>query len=189
MSELKISVLVSGGGTNFQAVADAINDNRIHGARIVQLISSSEKAYALKRAEKLGIPGRVIKDPDMILPALQEKKTDLVVLAGYLKILDSGLIRAYRRRIINIHPSLLPKFGGDGMYGIRVHQAVIAAGEKESGATVHYVDEGVDTGEVIRQERLRVREDDTPETLAARVLVIEHRILPEAVGQIAAQKI
>lgn len=185
-----ISVLVSGGGTNLQAVIDRIEDGTIPDARIALVVSSKEDAYALERAKKHGIRGVWIGKKNYpeetertraIVDLLKEEKTDLVILAGYLSILGPEFIASYRDRIINIHPSLIPKYCGMGMYGHHVHEAVLAGGESESGATVHFVDEGVDTGEIILQDRVPVLPDDTPDTLAARVLTVEHRILPEAV--------
>lgn len=185
-----ISVLVSGGGTNFQAVIDNVESGYIADARIAQVISSNPDAYALKRAEKHNIKAVVIgknEYPDMadrtdaIIKALDQEKTDLVVLAGYMSVLQPKLVEKYRNRIINIHPSLIPKYCGKGFYGIRVHRAVLEGGEKASGATVHFVNEGVDTGNIILQRRVPVLKDDTPETLAARVLEVEHRIMPEAI--------
>ena len=192
-SRLRISVLVSGGGTNLQAIIDGIETGEIQDAEIVQVISSSQKAYALERASRHGIKYRVIDKnayPEQkernkaLLDALQDEKTDLVVLAGYMSILDESVVKAYKNRIINIHPSLIPKYCGPGYYGMRVHRAVIDAGEKESGATVHYVDEGVDTGPIIMQKKAPVLEGDTPEALAARVLEIEHTILCESIKKI-----
>ncbi len=191
---LKISVLVSGGGTNFQSVIDAVESGYIPEAKIVQVISSSPKAYALERGQKHGIPGYVVStkaypDPkeksERILSLLKDKETDLIVLAGYMSVVDESIIREYRGKIVNIHPSLIPKFCGKGFYGKRVHEAVLAAGEKVSGATVHYVDEGIDTGEIILQEQVPVLESDTPDTLAARVLEVEHKILTRAIRDIA----
>ena len=191
---LKISVMVSGGGTNFQAVIDAVESGYIPGAEIVQVISSSPKAYALERAAKHGIPGTVVSSKDWpdpaekaarILSLLKEKETDLIVLAGYMSVVDESIIREYRGRIVNIHPSLIPKYCGKGFYGKRVHEAVLAAGEKVSGATVHYVDEGIDTGEIILQEQVPVLPGDTADDLAARVLEVEHRILTKAIRDIA----
>ena len=190
MKEIKISVMVSGGGTNFQALAESVKNGSIENAEIVRLISGSEKAFALQRSKALQIPSKVIKDTKdaaEILDLLKEAETDLVVLAGYLKILDPEIINAYKKRIINIHPALLPKFGGHDMYGLNVHRAVINAGEKESGATVHYVEEGVDTGEIILQKKVPVMPGDTPEKLAARVLETEHEILPLAVKKVIAE--
>jgi len=190
MKKIKISVMVSGGGTNFQALAESVKNGSIENAEIVRLITGSEKAFALQRAKALHIPSKVIKDTKdaaEILDLLKEAETDLVVLAGYLKILDPEIINAYKKRIINIHPALLPKFGGRDMYGLNVHKSVINAGEKESGATVHYVDEGVDTGEIILQKKVPVMPGDTPEKLAARVLETEHEILPPAVKKVIAE--
>lgn len=193
----KITVLVSGGGTNLQAIIDAIECGEIENAKIVQVISSNSKAFSLKRAEKHGISSKVIgketypeqsERTDALIAALKEVQTDLVVLAGYMSVLDARLIQTYERKIINIHPSLIPKFCGKGFYGIRVHQAVLSAGEKETGATVHYVDEGVDTGDILLQEKVPVLEGDTAETLAARVLMTEHKILKQAIKELVAEK-
>ncbi len=187
---VNITVLVSGGGTNLQSVIDHIENGYLDKAKIVQVISGSPEAYALERAEKAGIPGVCIDKeqfPDekerhsMILQKLREKDTDLIVLAGYMNILDRSLIEAYPNRIINIHPALIPKHCGKGYYGKRVHRAVLEGGETESGATVHFVDEGVDTGKIILQEKVPVEPVDTEDTLAARVLTVEHRILPQAI--------
>ncbi len=189
MSGLRMAVLVSGGGTNLQSVIDAVEAG-VLSSQIVCVISNKETAYGLERARKHNIPAYFINPKEKgfdekLLAKLEEEKVDLIVLAGYLKILSPDLIRAYKHRIINIHPSLLPKFGGKGFYGIHVHEAVLAAGEKESGATVHYVDEGVDTGEIILQRKVAVEEGDTPESLQARILEqIEHKILVEAIKKI-----
>lgn len=189
MPGLRLAVLVSGSGTNLQSVIDAIQSGTLK-SQIVCVISNKEKAYGLERARRHHIPDYFI-DPkeasynEKLLERLQKEKVDLVVLAGYLKIVDPNLIKAYPHRIINIHPSLLPKFGGKGFYGLYVHKAVIEAGEKESGATVHFVDEGVDTGEIILQKRLKVAEDDTPERLQTRILEqIEHTLLVEAIQKL-----
>ena len=196
MRKVNISVLVSGGGTNFQAVIDAIERGDIPCGQIVQVISSTSKAYSLERAKNHGIKAKVIGKenyPDMsdrtdaILAALKEEETDMIVLAGYMSVLDARLIDAYRDRIINIHPSLIPKYCGKGFYGHHVHEAVLAGGETESGATVHFVDEGVDTGKIILQRTVPVEPGDTPDTLAARVLKVEHTILPLAVKQLTEQ--
>ena len=187
---LKISVMVSGGGTNFQAVIDGVSSGQIPDSKIVQVISSSSRAYALERAKKHGIPGFVVSSrdypdqaekADRILQLLKEKETDLIVLAGYMSVIDERIVDAYRGRIINIHPSLIPKYCGKGFYGKKVHEAVIAGGEKVSGATVHFVDEGIDTGTIILQEQVPVLPEDTADDLAARVLVIEHNLLTEAI--------
>ena len=196
MRKVNISVLVSGGGTNFQAVIDAIERGDIPCGQIVQVISSTSKAYSLERAKNHNIKAKVIGKenyPDMsertdaILAALKEEETDMIVLAGYMSVLDARLIDAYRDRIINIHPSLIPKYCGKGFYGHHVHEAVLAGGETESGATVHFVDEGVDTGKIVLQRTVPVEPGDTPATLAARVLKVEHTILPLAVKQLTAQ--
>ena len=189
MSGLRMAVLVSGGGTNLQSVIDAVEAGAL-SSQIVCVISNKETAYGLERARRHNIPAYFINPKEegfdeKLLARLKEDEIDLVVLAGYIKILSSDLIKAYKHRIINIHPSLLPKFGGKGFYGIHVHEAVLAAREKESGATVHYVDEGVDTGEIILQRKIVVEEGDTPESLQARILEqIEHKILVEAIKKI-----
>ena len=181
---VNISVLVSGGGTNLQALIDKVESGELAGAEIVQVISSREGVFALERAAKAGIKGKVIKDTEGLLEALAEENTDLVVLAGYMKVLEPPVIDAYRGRIINIHPSLIPKYCGKGFYGKRVHQAVLDGGETVSGATVHFVDEGVDTGEIILQREVPVEPGDTAETLAARVLKTEHVILAEGIKKV-----
>ena len=181
---VNISVLVSGGGTNLQALIDKVESGELAGAEIVQVISSREGVFALERAAKAGIKGKVIKDTEGLLKVLAEEDTDLVVLAGYMKVLEPPVIDAYRGRIINIHPSLIPKYCGKGFYGKRVHQAVLDGGETVSGATVHFVDEGVDTGEIILQREVPVEPGDTAETLAARVLKTEHVILAEGIKKV-----
>lgn len=183
---INISVLVSGGGTNLQAIIDKIEDGQLPGARIVQVIASREGVFALERAAKAGIRGKVVKDTKQLLSELEAEDTDLVVLAGYMKVLEPAVIDAYRKRIINIHPSLIPKYCGKGFYGKRVHQAVLDGGETVSGATVHFVDEGVDTGEIILQRQVPVEPGDTADTLAARVLETEHVILAEGIKKVMA---
>ena len=175
----KVAVLVSGGGTNLQAIIDKVQSGELPQVEMVKVISSKEGAFALERAAKADIPTAVAKEQADVLAELQACGAEIIVLAGYMKVLDPEIIRNYRNRIVNIHPSLIPKYCGKGFYGIRVHRAVIEGGEKESGATVHYVDEGVDTGEIILQEKVPVMEGDTPEDLAARVLKTEHVILAE----------
>ena len=193
---IRISVIVSGGGSNLQALIDAQEAGLLGNGKIVQVISGKADAYALQRAANHGIPSIVIdkirfpneKDRNAaILSALHAASTDLVVLAGYMNVLGPEVISSYRDRIVNIHPALIPKYCGKGMYGAHVHRAVLAAEEKETGATVHLVDEGVDTGQILIQERIPVLPGDTTETLAARVLEIEHIILPAAVGQLVAE--
>lgn len=181
---VRISVLVSGGGTNLQALIDKIAAGELRGGQIVQVISSREDAFALERAAKAGIKGKVVKDTETLLRELAAGGTDLVVLAGYMKVLDLVVIQAYRRRIVNIHPSLIPKYCGRGFYGKRVHQAVLEGGETVSGATVHFVDEGVDTGEIILQKQVPVMAGDTADALAARVLETEHIIFAQAIQQV-----
>ncbi len=188
MSEkIKVAVLVSGGGTNLQALIDKEADGQIPDAHIVKVIASREDAFALERAGKAGIETAVAKEPQQVMEELQKSGADMIVLAGYMKVLPKEIIERYRNKIINIHPSLIPKYCGKGFYGKRVHKAVLEGGEKESGATVHFVDEGVDTGEIILQEKVPVLEGDTPDELAARVLKVEHRILAEGLNQIAAK--
>jgi len=189
MSGLRMAVLVSGGGTNLQSVIDAVEAGTLT-SQIVCVISNKETAYGLERARKHQIPAHFINPKeegydDKLFALLQGEKVDLIVLAGYLKILSPSLIQAYKKKIINIHPSLLPKFGGKGFYGIHVHEAVLAAGEKESGATVHFVDEGVDTGEIIIQRKVSVEAEDTAESLQSRILEqLEHKILVEAIKKL-----
>ena len=179
-----------------QALIDAQRAGLLGNGKIVQVISSREDAYALKRAEASGIPSIVIdknrfpKDADRneaILSTLQSASTDLVVLAGYMNVLAPNIVSEYRDRIVNVHPALIPKHCGKGMYGQHVHKAVLMAEDKESGATIHLVDEGVDTGRILLQEKVSVLPGDTAESLAARVLKVEHKILPVAVGQLAAE--
>ena len=179
MEKTRVAVLVSGGGTNLQAIIDKVADGSLPQVELVKVIASKESAYALERAAKAGIETAVAKEQPQVLEELEGSGAEIIVLAGYMKVLSPEIIKKYRNRIINIHPSLIPKYCGKGFYGIRVHNAVIAAGEKESGATVHYVDEGVDTVEIILQEKVPVLEGDTPEDLAARVLKTEHVILAE----------
>ena len=195
---MNILVLVSGGGTNLQALIDAEKAGRFvtgeKSGHIVAVISDRAGAYALKRAEAAGIPA-LIEKPDIslskterrtrlsdrILRIAKEKQADFIVLAGFLSILQGKIISTYAGRIINIHPALLQKFGGDGMYGERVHRAVLAAGEKESGCTVHIVDAGTDTGPVLVQRCTPVLEGDSEETLAGRIHHEEHIAIVEAV--------
>ncbi|MCL1982807.1 MAG: phosphoribosylglycinamide formyltransferase [Clostridiales bacterium] len=188
--KFRVSVLVSGGGTNLQALIDSIGSGSLPEAEIALVISSREDAFALERARRAGIKTAVIAAKDFpdkaalareLVCALADANTDLVVLAGYMSILHPDVVRSYSGRIINIHPSLIPKYCGKGFYGIKVHRAVLEAGEKASGATVHYVDEGIDTGDIILQREVLVEKGDDENTLAAKVLEVEHKILPEAV--------
>ena len=184
MRKVRIAVLVSGGGTNLQTLIDAAEKGDING-EIAAVISDRENAYALERARKHGIKAIHIERKQLaerLIIELQRLDIELVVLAGFLSILDRELVKAYEGRIINIHPSLIPSFCGKGFYGERVHKAALEYGVKVSGATVHFVDEGTDSGPIIFQEAVPVYFEDTSETLAARVLQVEHRLLPAAVG-------
>lgn len=190
MSGLRLAVLVSGGGTNLQSIIDATEKGTLQST-IACVISNKETAYGLERARAHHIPTFYINPKgeenydEVLLRTLQSHDVDLVVLAGYLKIIDAKLIETYKGRMINIHPSLLPKFGGKGFYGIHVHEAVIAAKETESGATVHYVDTGIDTGSAILQKTVPVYDEDTPEILQKRILEkVEHTILVEAISML-----
>lgn len=196
-AKIRISVLVSGGGTNLQSLIDNINNGSLPQAEIVQVVSSSKDAFALERAKEAGIKGVVVSKSDFpeadelaqkLICVLEEANTDLVVLAGYMSVIHPDVIRKYQNQIINIHPSLIPKYSGKGFYGMRVHKAVIEAGEKVSGATVHFVDAGIDTGEIILQREVPVKEGDNESTLAARVLELEHIILSEAIRMICESK-
>ena len=181
---VRVAVLVSGGGTNLQALLDALHDSPI--ARVTRVISNRPDAGALARARHAGVTTTVLRDPSdpaEVLSALADAQ--LVVLAGYLKLVHASVVARFKGRMINIHPALLPDFGGPGMYGQRVHEAVLASGAKESGATVHFVDEEFDRGAIIAQEKVPVRKGDTAETLAARVLKAEHRLLPKVVLDLA----
>ncbi|HET8713717.1 MAG TPA: phosphoribosylglycinamide formyltransferase [Gemmatimonadales bacterium] len=181
---VRVAVLVSGGGTNLQALLDAFQHSTI--ARIARVISNRPDAGGLARARAAGVPTVVLRAPGdagELLEVLRD--IDLVVLAGYLKLVPAPVVKQFRGRMINIHPALLPDFGGPGMYGRHVHEAVLASGAIESGATVHFADEVFDRGAIIAQERVPVRRGDTPETLAARVLEAEHRLLPRVVHDLA----
>lgn len=192
---LKIAVCVSGGGTNLQAIIDAIEAGRIHDTEISLVISNNPNAYALERAKKAGIEGICIspksyENRDAFNAAFLEKldaaKVDLVVLAGFLVVIPEIMIKKYRNRIINIHPSLIPSFCGTGYYGLKVHEGVLARGVKVTGATVHFVDEGTDTGPIILQKAVEILPDDTPQTLQRRVMEqAEWVLLPRAVELIA----
>ena len=179
---IKIAVLASGRGSNLQAIFDAIENKQLN-AEIVVVISDNSEAFALKKAADLGVSNYFIskKGRDIkLLKFLKKHDTEILVLAGYLKKIGSNVLDFYRGKVINIHPSLLPKFGGPGMYGLKVHQAVIAAGEKISGATVHLVTEEYDKGPILAQMSVAVELNDTAESLAARVLITEHILLVQA---------
>jgi len=185
VTPVRVAVLASGGGTNLQALLDALRDSPL--ARVVRVITNRPDAGALERARAGGVAATVLRDPgDAVeLLAALAAHADLVVLAGYLKLVPPAVVARFRWRMINIHPALLPAHGGPGMYGNRVHAAVLASGATESGATVHYVDEQYDRGPIIAQQRVPVRPGDTAETLAARVLEVEHRLLPLVVLELA----
>ncbi len=178
---LNIAVCVSGGGTDLQSIIDACEAGKING-QIRLVISNRKKAYGLERARLHGIQAEWIKDEDEILKRFEEEKIDVVVLAGYLAIVRDKLIKQYKNRIINIHPSLIPSFCGPGFYGMHVHEAVFKRGVKVSGATVHFVTGEVDGGPIILQRAVDISDLETPEDIQARVLEIEHEILPEAVA-------
>jgi len=183
INKKKIAVLVSGSGSNLGALIQAVADGIIKGAEISLVISNKQDAYALTRAENAGVPNFCLKSDEHILAKLKEFAIDVVLLAGYMKILTSTLLEAYKDRILNIHPSLLPAFGGKGMYGMRVHEAVIEAGAAVSGCTVHLVTEEVDAGPILAQASVEVAPGETPQGLAARVLKKEHALYPRAVQE------
>ena len=183
-----IAVLVSGGGTNLQSIIDAVEAGKING-QIKLVISNKEGAYGLERAKKHNIRAVFEKDEQAISDIMKENKIDLVVLAGFLKILSPNFTKAFENRIINIHPSLIPSFCGKGYYGLKVHEAAIEYGVKVSGATVHFVDENADTGPIIRQDTVEVFAGDSPQDLQQRVLKIEHKILSQVVADYCDDKI
>lgn len=196
---LKIAVCVSGGGTNLQAIIDAIDNGIITNTEITAVISNNPNAYALERAKKHGIEGVCISPKQFdnresfnkaFLEKLDSYQVDLVVLAGFLVVIPEIMIKEYRNRIINIHPSLIPSFCGTGYYGLKVHEGALARGVKVTGATVHFVDEGTDTGPIILQQPVMIEQDDTPEVLQRRVMEqAEWKILPQAINLIANGKV
>lgn len=196
---LKIVVCVSGGGTNLQAVIDGIEAGTIGSTQIVRVISNNKGAFALERAKQAGIDAICVSPKDYedremfhkaLLNAVDEAAPDLVVLAGFLVVLPQIMIRKYANRIINIHPSLIPSFCGKGYYGLKVHEAALAKGVKITGATVHFVDEGTDTGPILLQKAVEVEAGDTPKTLQLRVMEqAEWKILPQAINLIANDRI
>lgn len=196
---LKLAVLVSGGGTNLQAIMDSIENGKITNAVIETVISNNRNAYALERARKAGIPAVCISPGDYedreafhdaLLRALERSGADLVVLAGCLVVIPEKIVERYENRIINIHPALIPSFCGKDYYGIKVHEGVLARGVKVTGATVHFVDKGTDTGPIILQKAVEVKEDDTPKSLQQRVMEeAEWVIMPKAIDLIANGKI
>ena len=177
---LNIGVLISGGGSNLQAIIDDCESKKING-NIKVVISNREDAFGLERAKKHNIRSVFEKDEDEVIKILTEENIDLVVLAGYLKIISPKFVSEFENKIMNIHPALIPSFCGDGFYGEKVHQAVIDYGAKVSGATVHFVNEKADAGPIIMQDTVKVMDDDDAKTLAKRVLEVEHTILPRCV--------
>ncbi len=192
---LKIAVLVSGGGTNLQAILDAIENQKLTHTEIVLVISNKPDAYALERAKRCGIPAVSIRPKDYedrsryedeMIRAIQSSGAELIVLAGFLVVLSDRFVNTFTRRIINIHPSLIPSFCGDGFYGLRVHAAALDRGVKITGATVHFVDSGTDTGPILMQRAVEVETQDTPETLQRRVMEqAEWVLLPAVIQKIA----
>ncbi|EDO56380.1 phosphoribosylglycinamide formyltransferase [Clostridium sp. BIOML-A1] len=196
---LRIAVLVSGGGTNLQAIIDAIAAGKITDTEIAAVISNNKNAYALERAKQAGIKDIVVSPKDFetrevfnenLLKTLQEVNPDLIVLAGYLVVIPESVIDVFENRIINIHPSLIPAFCGTGYYGLKVHEAALKRGVKVVGATVHFVDKGTDTGPIIMQKAVAVQNGDTPKVLQQRVMEqAEWNILPAAIDKIAHGKV
>ncbi|MBC5997819.1 phosphoribosylglycinamide formyltransferase [Romboutsia ilealis] len=185
---LNIGVLVSGGGTNLQAIIDETLAGNING-KVKVVISNKENAYGLERARQNNIDAIFETDEDGIIDVLKEHNIDLVVLAGYLKIISPKFVNEFRNKMINIHPSLIPSFCGKGYYGQKVHQGVIDYGAKVTGATVHFVDEGADTGPIIMQETVVVKDNDDASSLAKRVLEIEHKILKKSISLFCENKL
>lgn len=196
---LNVVVMVSGGGTNLQAIIDAVHSGKITNTRIAGVISNNPNAYALTRAEENGIAAQCISPKQFsdrsefngaLLDAVDAMNPDLIVLAGFLVVIPPEMIRRYEHRIINIHPSLIPSFCGTGYYGLKVHEAALARGVKVVGATVHFVDEGTDTGPIILQKSVEVQNGDTPQILQRRVMEqAEWQILPRAIDLIANGKV
>ena len=192
---LRVAVCVSGGGTNLQAIIDALKSGKIRDAKIVRVVSNNRNAYALTRAENAGIEGVCVSPRDYenrekfneaLLSCLREAEPDLIVLAGFMVAVPACVIDAYRGKIINIHPALIPAFCGKGYYGLHVHEKVLARGAKVTGATVHFVDEDLDHGPILLQKAVEVREGDTPQALQRRVMEeAEWLLLPEAISLIA----
>ena len=192
---MKIAVLVSGGGTNLQAIIDAIADGKITNTEIALVISNKDGAYALERAKNAGVNGMCISPKQFadkeaysqeMIKVLKEKEVELIVLAGFLVVLPESFVNAFEGKIINIHPSLIPSFCGDGFYGLKVHEKALERGVKVTGATVHYVDCGTDTGPIIAQKAVYIEPGDTPEVLQKRVMEqAEWVILPKAIDDIA----
>lgn len=196
---LRVAVMVSGGGTNLQAIIDAVESGRITNTELVAVVSNNKGAYALERAKKAGIKDVVVSPKDYdtreefnkaLIETVNSLKVDLIVLAGYLVVIPPEMIDKYENRIINIHPSLIPSFCGTGFYGLKVHEAALARGVKVVGATVHFVDKGTDTGPIILQKAVAVEEGDTPKILQQRVMEqAEWILLPQAIDLIANDKV
>lgn len=189
---MRLAVFLSGGGSNFQAILDAVDEGRL-AASVVLCVSSRPDAGGLDRARRHGVPTAVLQAPrddagaaaDEMLALLTRHEADFVALAGFMRHVPPAVVSAFRHRMLNVHPALLPAFGGPGMYGRRVHEAVLAHGARFSGATVHLVDEEYDSGPIVLQDTVPVLQDDTPESLAARILPVEHRLYPEALALFA----
>ena len=182
-SYCNLAVLISGSGSNLQAIIDAVSSGDVQNAKVALVVSNNSNAYGLHRADKAGIPTVHIPsaDKEKLLETLEHHNIDAIVLAGYLSLLPINVVSNYSGKIINIHPSLIPKYCGKGFYGLKVHQAVIEAKETETGATIHLVDEEYDTGKILIQEKIEVRPDDTAEILQKRVLEIEHKIIVKGI--------
>ncbi|HUU44926.1 MAG TPA: phosphoribosylglycinamide formyltransferase [Acidobacteriota bacterium] len=193
---LRVAVMASGGGTNLQAILDQITEGKLD-ARVVVVVSNNRNAQALERARQAGVEAvhwseKKAGSPEAftrgLLDVFRKARVELVVLAGYMKLVPREVVDAYEGRMINTHPALLPKFGGEGFYGIRVHEAVLAAGETVSGATVHFVDPEYDRGPIFMQRQVPVQPGDTPESLRDRVLAVEHELLPAAIARFATER-
>lgn len=193
--KVRIAVFISGSGTNLQSIIDNCQSDFIPG-EVVLVVSSSKKAYGLERAKAAGIDGEVwrrkrFRDGETadkyLVDLLAKYRVDLIALAGYLKMVPPVVVSQYRGRIVNIHPALLPKYGGKGMYGYHVHRAVVESGDKESGASIHIVDEIYDHGRILAQEKVPVFPEDTPEELASRVLKVEHKLYPRIIKELCAE--
>lgn len=195
--KIRVAVLVSGGGTNLQAILDAAHSGMIHSAEVVLVVSSQPGVYALERAKRAGVPSAVLRKQELggqagfetaLLELLRAYRVDLIVLAGFLSILSNDFTSQYDHRILNVHPSLIPSFCGKGFYGLKVHEAALSRGVKVTGATVHFVNEIPDGGEILAQKAVEIFPDDTPETLQRRVMEqAEWKLLPAAVESVSAQ--
>ena len=195
--KIRVAVLVSGGGTNLQAILDAAHSGMIHSAEVVLVVSSQPGVYALERAKRAGVPSAVLRKQELggqagfetaLLELLRAYRVDLIVLAGFLSILSNDFTSQYDHRILNVHPSLIPSFCGKGFYGLKVHEAALSRGVKVTGATVHFVNEIPDGGEILAQKAVEILPDDTPETLQRRVMEqAEWKLLPAAVESVSAQ--